>query len=283
MAEYSEQPGYPIGEQDFKSLREMDCVYVDKTFYIRRIIDSRSKYLFLARPRRFGKSLFLSTLRYFFEGKRELFKGLDIDSMDWDWEPHPVLWLDLNTNRYDETVKLEVVLDNLFREWEKKYDVDVVTEDYSQRLRNIIKSAYEKTGRKVVILVDEYDKPFVGNLNNESNFEHYRGKLATIYSNFKSSAEYVRLVFLTGVSRFSSLSVFSDLNNLKDITFSDDYSDICGITDKEMLHYFETGINRMADENGWSFEETCRKLKRNYDGYRFGSKGSEIYNHWESS
>ncbi|MDE6523298.1 MAG: ATP-binding protein [Muribaculaceae bacterium] len=271
---------YPIGQQDFKILRERGLLYIDKTEYIRKIVDDGGQYFFLARPRRFGKSLFLSTLRYFFEGKRELFKGLYIDSTDWDWEPYPVLRLDLNTDRYAEQGKLDGVLDRLFRGWEEKYGIEVKDEDYSQRFSTIIESAHKITGRQVVILVDEYDKPLVGNLDKDANFEHYRAKLASVYSNFKSSAEHIRLVFLTGVSRFSKLSVFSDLNNLKDITFADNFADICGITEKELLDNFHTGIERLAEEYEESYADMCQRLKKNYDGYRFAKKGSEIYNPW---
>lgn len=277
-----EKQRYPIGEQDFKSLRERECVYIDKTEYIEKIVSDGVKYIFLARPRRFGKSLFLSTLRYFFEGKRELFKDLHVDSpgFGWDWQQYPVLRLDMNTSRYDEPGFLEAVLDNLFREWEEKYGVEVKDTDCSQRFRTIIKAAHEKTGRQVVILVDEYDKPLVGNLNKDDNFEHYRAKLASLYSNFKSSAEHIRLVFLTGVSRFSKLSVFSDLNNINDITFSNEYADICGITEKELLDNFNPGIDALAKELEKSHEEVYIQLKHKYDGYRFAPKGSDIYNPW---
>ena len=271
---------YAIGQQDFKTLREGNALYIDKTAFIEKIVNSQTQYYFLARPRRFGKSLFLSTLRYFFEGRRELFKGLNIDSTDWDWEPYPVLRLDLNTDKYAETGMLDGVLERYFRDWEKQYDVEVKDADLSQRFSTIIQAAHEKTGRKVVILVDEYDKPLVGNLNKDDKFEHYRSKLASIYSNFKSSAEHIRLVFLTGVSRFSKLSVFSDLNNLKDITFSEEFADICGITEKELLAYFEAGIAQLAHEYGLTYEGACRKLKKNYDGYRFARNGSDIYNPW---
>ncbi|MDE6741322.1 MAG: ATP-binding protein [Muribaculaceae bacterium] len=271
---------YAIGQQDFKTLREDQALYVDKTSFVEKIVSSKSKYYFLARPRRFGKSLFLSTLRYFFEGRRELFKGLCIDSADWDWEVYPVLHIDLNTNRYDEMGKLDGVLDNLFRNWEDRYGIEVKDDDYSMRFKTIIKTVYEKTGKQVVILVDEYDKPLVGNLHKDANFEHYRSKLASLYSNFKSSAEHIRLVFMTGISRFSKLSVFSDLNNLKDITFDDVFADICGITEKELLDNFQTGIEKLAGEYECSYEEACRLLKNNYDGYRFAKRGSDIYNPW---
>lgn len=271
---------YPIGQQDFKTLRKDDAIYIDKTSFVEKIVKSKSKYYFLARPRRFGKSLFLSTLRYFFEGQRDLFKNLYIDSTDWDWAEYPVLYLDLNTDRFAEQGLLDGVLDRLFRNWEEKYDVDVQDSDYSQRFATIIKAAHEKTGRQVVILVDEYDKPLVSNLNKEDNFEHYRAKLASIYSNFKSSAEHIRLVFLTGVSRFSKLSVFSDLNNLNDISFDDEFADICGITERELLDEMQDGIKLLAKKYQLNYEEACQRLKKNYDGYRFALEGSDIYNPW---
>ncbi|MDE6649412.1 MAG: ATP-binding protein [Muribaculaceae bacterium] len=276
----SEYVTYAVGQQDFRNIREAGSVYIDKTQFIEKIIRQNNQFMFLARPRRFGKSLFLSTLRYFFEGKRELFKGLCVDSMDWDWHPYPVLYLDLNPNRYDIEGKLEAVLNGLFRDWEKKYSIDFVDPDYSQRLRTIIKTAHEKTGRQVVILVDEYDKPLVGNMNNEEQFEHYQAQLASIYSNFKTMAEDIRLVFLTGVSRFSKLSVFSDLNNLNDISFDNEYADICGITADELFENFQTGINGIAREAGRDYEWACEQLRQNYDGYRFAIKGSDIYNPW---
>ncbi|MDE5808306.1 MAG: AAA family ATPase [Muribaculaceae bacterium] len=276
----TEMRGYPIGQQDFKTLRERGAIYVDKTEFIHKIVESGSQYYFLARPRRFGKSLFLSTLKYFFEGRRELFKGLYIDSTGWEWEEYPVLHLDLNRDRYAEKGKLDDVLDRLFREWEERYGVEVKDSAYSQRFATIIDTAHEKTGKPVVILVDEYDKPLVGNLNRQEMFEYYRAQLASIYSNFKSSAAHIRLVFLTGVSRFSKLSVFSDLNNLNDITFSNTYADICGITEKELKAYFQEGIAKLAQGERVNYEGALRLLKRNYDGYRFAEEGSEIYNPW---
>lgn len=271
---------YPIGQQNFREIRKDDAYYVDKTAFIHKIIRSRSKYYFLARPRRFGKSLFLSALEYFFKGERALFKGLYIDSVDWEWSAYPVLRLDLNTNRYAEQGMLDSVLDNIFNQWEKAYDVNEKAGDLSSRFGNIIAAAHEKTGRQVVILVDEYDKPLVGNLHNNDNFEHYRTKLASLYSNFKSCAEHIRLVFLTGVSRFSKLSVFSDLNNLNDISFDNEYADICGITEAELTSKFREGIEALALKRKESYEEACNSLKRNYDGYRFAPEGSGIYNPW---
>lgn len=271
--------GYPIGQQDFKTLRNFDYLYIDKTQYIEKILKG-SQYVFLARPRRFGKSLFLSTLQYFFEGKRELFKGLYADSLDWNWEQFPVLRIDLNTDSYKEPGHLDSLLDNSFRKWEDEYDVKETAHSMAARFKNIIEAAHLKTGHQVVILVDEYDKPLVNNINNKGNIDHYRDRLSSLYSNFKSSAEHIRLVFLTGVSRFSKLSVFSDLNNIRDITFLNEFADICGITEREMLLNMKQGIDRLAEKNSISSEQACHELKRNYDGYRFSEEGSDIYNPW---
>lgn len=271
---------YPLGQQDFKTLRLNSLVYIDKTVFVRKIVEAGTRYYFLARPRRFGKSLFLSTLQYFFEGRRELFKGLAVDSMAWDWSPYPVLRLDLNRNSFYEVGKLESVLDNTFKGYEELYGLDDVSTELSQRFESIIKAAHKKTGRQVVILVDEYDKPLVANIHNKENIDHYRERLSSLYSNFKSSAEHIRLVFLTGVSRFSKLSVFSDLNNIVDISFIDEYADICGITEREMHDNLRPGIARLAEKNGITTEEALIELKNNYDGYRFSKNGSDIYNPW---
>ena len=271
---------YAIGQQDFKALRDEGGVYVDKTMFISRLMDTNSRYIFLARPRRFGKSLFVSTLRYFFEGQRQLFRGLYVDSTDWEWVEYPVLRLDFTNNRFVESDKLDVVLDRIFTEWEVQYKVDNPSTDLSIRFSEIIRAAYKVTGKPVVILVDEYDKPLVANLNDDEQFDEYRANLASVYSNFKSSAEYIKFVFITGVSRFSKLSVFSDLNNLRDISFSNDFADICGITEKEVRENFEDGIRKLSEARGISYSETLRRLKINYDGYRFAEAGSDIYNPW---
>lgn len=271
---------YPIGDQDFQSVRQGGCVYIDKTRYIDKIINSGRKYFFLARPRRFGKSLFLSTLQYFFEGRKDLFNDLYIASSDWDWAPYPVLRLDLNRSRYKSKGELDEVFNNTFKKWEAKYDVADIAGSFSARFENIIEAAHMKTGRQVVILVDEYDKPMVANISNKENIDHYREKLSSVYSNFKSSAEHIRLVFLTGVSRFGKLSIFSDLNNLFDISFSDGYADICGITEQEMFENLKPGILKLAEYNGLTEEAALHELKRYYDGYRFAEKGSDIYNPW---
>lgn len=270
---------YPIGQQDFKMLRTGGALYVDKTRYIEKILRSKSQYYFLARPRRFGKSLFLSTLRYFFEGERDLFHGLAINSYGWEWERYPVLYLDLNSGDYSSPDNIDRWVGNILSKWEKKYSVEATGNDLSTRFYNVIEAANASTGLPIIILVDEYDKPLVHNLDNDS-YEVCREKLSALYSNFKTCSEYIKLVFMTGVSRFSRLSVFSGLNNLKDITFQDEFADICGITEAEMHCCFRSGIQALADKLGGSYEEACLRLKQNYDGYRFAAEGSDIYNPW---
>lgn len=270
---------YPIGQQDFKTLRLDDAIYIDKTRFVEKIARSKSKYYFLARPRRFGKSLFLSTLRYFFEGERSLFKGLYIDDAEWYWESSPVLYLDLNTGEYTDPDNLDRIIGSLLTRWEKTFQVEPHSQDNTLRFCDIIEAAHLKTGKQVVILVDEYDKPLVKNLDREE-FNLYREKLGSLYSNFKTCAEHIRLVFMTGVSRFSKLSVFSGLNNLKDITFSNEYADICGITEKELYDNLGEGILELADKYKISYADALERLKKNYDGYRFAEEGSDIYNPW---
>lgn len=271
---------YPIGIQDFKTIREEGFVYVDKTRYIGRLIETGSRYCFLARPRRFGKSLFLSTLQCFFEGRKELFEGLYAYSMDWDWKPYPVLRIDLNADNYSDIGKLDIVLDNIFSKWEEQYAVERKAGSLGTRFYNIVEAAHRKTGRQVVILVDEYDKPMVANISNEPVIDHYRDRLAAVYSIFKSASEHIRMVFLTGVSRFSKLSIFSDLNNITDISFVEDYADICGITERELHADLNEGIAGLAAKTGISPEEAFGQLKSNYDGYKFAVAGSDIYNPW---
>ena len=270
---------YGIGQQSFENLRHYDCLYVDKTEYIANLISSGTCYYFLGRPRRFGKSLLLSTIKCFFEGKRELFQGLDIDSMPWDWEEWPVIYIDLNRGSYSQNVEeLEEFLDKFLTEQETRFGITASTKSVALRFADIIQAAHEKTGKQVVILVDEYDKPLVNNINNPELFEQNRILLSNLYSNFKSSAEHLRLVFLTGVSAFGKLSVFSSLNNISDISFDEDYSAICGITEEELVDRFQEGIAALGEANELSYDETLSQLKSYYDGYHFGKRCPDIYN-----
>ena len=270
---------YGIGQQSFEDLRRDDCIYVDKTEYIVDILSSGTRYYFLGRPRRFGKSLLLSTIKCFFEGKRELFQGLYIDSMPWDWEEWPVIYIDLNRGSYSQNVEeLEEFLDKFLTEQEARFGMTASTKSVALRFADIIQTAHEKTGKQVVILVDEYDKPLVNNINNPELFEQNRILLSNLYSNFKSSAEHLRLVFLTGVSAFGKLSVFSSLNNINDISFDEDYSAICGITEDELVDSFQEGISVLGEANELNYEETLSQLKSYYDGYHFGKRSLDIYN-----
>ena len=219
---------YPIGIQNFEDLRRSEYVYVDKTALIYRLV-STGKYYFLSRPRRFGKSLLISTMDAYFSGKKELFKGLAIEQLEKDWIEYPVLHLDLNSSKYINPVDLDVVLDQQLNNWEAEYGIARKYDDCSARMNDVIDAACRKTGRKVVILIDEYDKPIVNNLGNDELVDYYRKTLQGFYSVLKAKDGQIKFGFLTGVSKIGKLSVFSSLNNLKDISMVKDYADICGI------------------------------------------------------
>lgn len=267
---------YPIGIQNFNKLRRENKIYVDKTRLIYLLTHSVS-YAFLSRPRRFGKSLLLSTIKAYFEGRKELFEGLAIEKLEKEWPCHPVLLLSLAT--YDAVSNnLEFLLKDTFTELERTYGKRSDTEDLSQRFRNIIVSAYEKTGMPVVILIDEYDAPIVGNLHNEGNQTEMRGMLKSVYSNLKDCDEYIGFAMLTGVSRFSKMSVFSGLNNLEDISLDERYAEICGITEEELRTEFREGIEQLALKLKTDPESALAELKANYDGYHFTPGCPDIYN-----
>lgn len=270
---------YGIGQQSFEELRRAGCLYVDKTRYIEEILSSGMRYCFLGRPRRFGKSLFLSTLRCFFEGKRELFRGLHIDAMEWNWEPVPVIYLDFNRVSYSSKADdLEIFIDKFLGEQEARFGISASSSAVALRLEDIIKAAYLATGKGVVILVDEYDKPLVNNIHNAEQFDRNRALLSDLYSNLKSSADYLSLVFLTGVSQFGRLSIFSSLNNIKDLSFDDDYSAVCGITEPELIENFQEGIQGLSEYWDEPEEKILSRLKFHYDGYHFGRRCPDIYN-----
>ncbi|MCD8291367.1 MAG: ATP-binding protein [Prevotella sp.] len=268
---------FPIGIQTFKSVITEGYVYVDKTAKMYELI-SMGKYYFLSRPRRFGKSLLISTMKAYFEGEKELFKGLAIEKLEQEWKQYPVLHLDLNTGKYKSKESLYNVLSDIFDDWEEIYGSTDEKKDLELRFKRIVKRAYEKTGKQVVILVDEYDKPILSAIEDEELQEDYRGTLKSIYSVLKTQDQYIRFAFLTGVSKFSRLSIFSDLNNLKDITFNKRYADICGISEKELHTYFEDSIKELAEANSITYNEACDKLKETYDGYHFTPKTVGMYN-----
>ena len=268
---------YPVGMQTFSKIIEEGYVYVDKTAYIKPLL-KQGQFIFLSRPRRFGKSLLLSTLQAYFEGRRELFKALDAIKMDLDWTPSPVLRFDLNAEDYTVEHGLTSILNRLLGEYEKKYGLKDVPDTLAGRFSNLIRSVAETTGRKVVILVDEYDKPLLIVRENLPLFEKNQSILKSFYGNLKSMDEYIRFAFITGVARFSKVSIFSDLNNLKDISMDDDYADICGWTEKELLDNFHSGIMNLAVKREENFDSTVEALRNYYDGYLFATNGSRLYN-----
>lgn len=271
---------YPVGVQSFPKLREEGYLYVDKTRTLFSLIDEGG-YYFLSRPRRFGKSLLLSTLEAYYLGQRNLFKGLALYDLTDDWEPHPVLHIDLNNGSYDNPKGLSEILNNYLRQWESQYGSPVSEPESisaSVRFGNLIKSAHEKTGKKVVILIDEYDKPLLSTIGNEPLADTFRSQLKAFFSNLKTMDQYIEFAMLTGVARFSKVSIFSDLNNLRDISFTDKYSSICGITSEELDIYFKEGIASIAIKEDITYEEARQKLSQNYDGYHFSEVSPDIFN-----
>ncbi|MDE6273199.1 MAG: AAA family ATPase, partial [Muribaculaceae bacterium] len=268
---------YPVGVQSFEKLRTEGFLYVDKTKYIYQLIRTGG-YYFLSRPRRFGKSLLLSTIEAYYQGRRDLFKGLEIESLTNDWGPHPVLHLDLNNRQYIDNYSLEAQLNARLEEWEEKYGEEKKDRKAEERFAYVIRSAYEKTGKKVVILVDEYDKPLISTLDKPELAECYRSQLKAFYSNLKTMDSYIEMAVLTGVARFSKVSIFSDLNNLRDISFENEFSAICGVTSDELDHYFNIGVESLAKNNGISTKEARQRLRLNYDGYHFSPDSPDIYN-----
>ena len=268
----------PIGIQNFESLRKDGYLYVDKTEHVYRLV-SEGRYYFLSRPRRFGKSLLISTIKALFQGKRELFKGLAIDQKeDWDWAVHPVLHLDLNTEKFSTKEALENKINTFLSIEEEKYGRAEWEKSFGTRFEGIIRRACEKTGQRVVILVDEYDKPMLQAIGNKELQDEYRGTLKGFYGALKSMDGCIKFAMLTGVTKFGKVSVFSDLNNLEDISLLRQYYDICGISDEELLSYFDTEIDHLAEENDMTREECIARLRRMYDGYHFHQKAKGMYN-----
>ena len=277
MAMAEQQIDYPVGIENFEKIRTEGFLYIDKTEYLHKMV-RRPGYYLLCRPRRFGKSLFLTTAEAFFEGKCELFEGLAISRYDYDWEPSPVLHLNLVNADASEPETLKKSFDRQFKRWEEKYQMTDIADNLSDRFGDIIRTAYERSGKRVVILIDEYDKPLVSHIDNEAQMKEFLNILKPIYSNLKGCDRYIRLAILTGVSRFSRLSIFSDINNLDDISMDAEFAAICGITEEEMLRDCQPGIQRLADYNEFSYDEAVARLKNNYDGYHFARHCPDIYN-----
>ena len=267
----------PIGEQVFETLRTDGYLYVDKTELIYRMIQ-KGKFYFLSRPRRFGKSLLLSTIEAFFLGKRELFNGLYIANQEQEWVEHPVLHLDFSTQNYKSEQNVYNILNDFLDEYEAKYGRKEGETDVALRFKWLVRNAYEKTGQRVVILVDEYDKPLLESIGNPELQENYRGILRGFYAVLKAMGQYVRFALLTGITKFSKVSIFSDLNNLNDISRDRDYASICGITDAEVDTVLAPYIQRYAEEKNLSYNAVREDLRRMYDGYHFAADTLGLYN-----
>ena len=269
---------YPLGIQSFRELRSNGCIYVDKTADIYNLV-SGTKYYFMSRPRRFGKSLLVSTLEEFFSGNRELFKGLAIDSlMPEEWEKHPVLHFDLSGMAYREVGDIDESFNELLKKYEDIYSIEDKAASPSSRFTNLISRASEVAGHKVVVLIDEYDQPIIKCFDNPEVLEYNRKALHDFYEVMKKMDSKLRFVLLTGVGKLGKLSVFSGLNNIRDITLDRTFSTICGITEDELHRYFDEGVGELAAANGRTVDEAYRNLKMMYDGYHFAEDLTDIYN-----
>lgn len=268
---------YPIGIQDFEDLQRNGYAYVDKTNFVYKLADE-GKYYFLSRPRRFGKSLFLSTLEAYFQGKKELFEGLAIYDLETDWKKYPIFHIDLNTANFREKDSLYTVLNDYLTTWECKYGTRESEATLALRFKGVIARAAEKEGCGVVILIDEYDKPILQTMRDPELQAEHRAQLKAFYSVLKTQDRYIKFAFLTGVTKFGKVSVFSDLNNLTDISMDHRYISICGMTEKELLTNFKEGIGELASANEDNETETIDKLRMRYSGYHFEENSEEIYN-----
>ncbi len=268
---------YPIGIQSFADLRDNDYVYVDKTALVYQLVTT-NKYYFLSRPRRFGKSLLVSTLEAYFSGKKELFKGLAIEKQETEWKKHPVFHIDLNMGDYVSEEVLTNKLHAMISGWERLYGKEPTEIGLSDRFEGVIERAYAQTNEKVVILVDEYDKPLLEAIDNPALQTRYRSILGSIYGAVKSKDFYIRFGLFTGVTKFRQVSVFSGFNNLMDISMDERYVDICGISERELYSYFDGSIKELAHARKMSYEDTCNKLREQYDGYHFCEDTIGIYN-----
>ena len=278
---------YPIGIQDFEKIITGGYVYVDKTALIYRLVTEGNIY-FLSRPRRFGKSLLVSTLKAYFKGKKELFKGLAIDELETEWAEHPVFHLDFNGSNFTKPHVLEEVIEKFLSDQEDIYGRNLNSQDTGSRFKDILKAAHQKTGKRAVVLIDEYDKPLLDVLDTGFSTvvdgekrlleDHHRNILKGFYSVFKAADANLQFVLLTGVTKFSQVSVFSGFNQPEDISMSRDYEALCGITEEELYSYFAEPIAELAEDNDCSVNEMKQMLKKQYDGYHFGKRMTDIYN-----
>mgnify|MGYP001473223869 CR=1 FL=1 len=258
----------PIGIQTFEKLREGNYLYVDKTAMVYQIASVSVPY-FLSRPRRFGKSLLISTFEVYFQGRKDLFQGLAIEKLETKWEQYPVFHLDLNAENYKNADSLRIILNSNLERWEGLYGRGAGEDSLSTRFSGVIRRACEQTGKQVVVLIDEYDKPLLQTILDKSLLDEYRSILKAFYGVLKSADRYLRFVFLTGVTKFAQVSVFSDLNQLNDISMDREYNALCGVTKDELVKVFTPEIQRLSESEELTFEETLFRLERQYDGYHF--------------
>lgn len=269
---------YPLGIQTFENIVKGNYVYVDKTALAYQMVHE-NKYCFLNRPRRFGKSLLVTMLQAYFEGKRELFEGLAMEHLEHEWFSYPVIHLDISKGKFYDMASLHATLDSLLADYEAKYSLHVEYEKaYNVRLQNIIKAAYAQTGREAVVLIDEYDAPMHDSMKNSDLQEQIRNAMRNLFSPLKGEERHLRFVFLTGISKFSQLSIFRELNNITNISMLDKYSDICGISRKELVAIFDADIRELATENEMTYDEALSELQHHYDGYHFSGRGEDVYN-----
>lgn len=271
---------YPVGIQSFTEIRTRNYTYVDKTRYLRSMLEDGSKYVFLSRPRRFGKSLFLSMTDSFFSGRRELFDGLAIAEFVWEWRQYPVLHFDLSGCPVASDESLVAFLGDFMTRYENKYNIPTdPAKQLGLRFKEIIIQAHRQTGLQAVILIDEYDKPLLDAAEQPERQEKYRQQLRSFYSNLKSQDAHIEFAMLTGVTKFGQPSIFSDMNHLEDISLNEDYSGICGVTDAELHEYFDAGVEELSAKLHMSKGDAYELLRENYDGYHFSPEGGpDIYN-----
>lgn len=269
---------YPVGIQTFSNIREGNYFYVDKTKYIVDFREKKMKYVFLSRPRRFGKSLFASTLQAYFEGRKELFEGLAIADYEKEWIKHPVLHFDLSGAKHMSVEQLERYLADMLEEQETRWGYKTHQVDANLRLKDLVKKAYEQTGEKVVVIIDEYDAPLLDVVHEKDNLSQLRRIMQNFYSPLKMLDPYLEFTFITGITKFSQLSIFSELNNLDNISMFDQYSAICGISKTELITQMKPNIEALGDDLGMTYEECLTELTRFYDGYHFSKKSEDVFN-----
>lgn len=291
VKEVQSERGYAVGVQLFDRIRETEAVYVDKTEYVWKMVSTKAVNFFLSRPRRFGKSLLVDTLRCYFEGRKELFEGLYIFDKEKEWKKYPVIRLDMSNGKYYERERVHPTINVILEQQEKKFGITNALDptNYDARLTRLIETAYEQTGEKVVVLIDEYDAPMLDSMNDPELQDYIRNRVRNLFSPLKAQAEFLRFVFLTGISKFSQLSVFSELNNLQQLTLDPAYEAVCGITEEELQTQMKPDIEQLMEKMNitysrwgihYTYDDIVVKLKETYDGYHFSNHFTDIYCPW---